>query len=112
MKSTKLLEALWNQREKDATLESLADEFQQQFGAATGIIKELKLLFDSESIAKSEKTKILLAGMDLIREVSKNKISRDPNSEMSDEDMLAAMKALDEQFSGRSGSPGSVPSEE
>jgi hypothetical protein len=93
------LTSLLKDREREASVESLADSFMENWGQVSGVMNELRLLYDSENIAKSEKVKIILAGIELVKESTEKKKGRDPIAEMSDSDMIAAMKELNEQLS-------------
>jgi hypothetical protein len=87
-KIAKLLES----REREASIDSLADAWLDNFGGISGVMKELRLLFDCETISKAEKVKILISGIDLIKEASAKKRGRNPVEELSDEELLGAYK--------------------
>jgi len=87
-KIAKLLES----RDREASLDSMADAWLENFGGINGAMKELRLLYDCENISKAEKVKILIAGLDLVKEASAKKRGRNPVEELSDEELLGAYK--------------------
>lgn len=68
-KSQELIQAILDQRKNSADLKDLATGFLAKWDGVDGIMKELKLTYDN-SVTATDKTKILLAGIDLIKQVS------------------------------------------
>lgn len=98
MKRAELLQHILETRKADANLRELTSAWMSQWGGVDGIAKEAKLLYDACQ-SQSEKTKLILAGIDLVKMVAAaNKgVESDPTKNMSDEEITGALETL---FSG------------
>lgn len=86
-KSRDLVQAILDQRKNSADLKDLATGFLAKWDGVDGIMKELKLTYDNSQTA-GDKTKILLAGIDLIKQVAATGSKDDLNLDDLDEKEL------------------------
>lgn len=88
------LDAILESRKGEANLRELTAAWLIQFGGVEGLAKEAKLQFDNAK-SETEKTKILIAGIDLVKQVAgMNKNGEDPINSMSDEDLRGAVETV------------------
>lgn len=89
-----IIKAIIESRKADTNLVELSAAFFSSFGGIDGFIKELKLFYDSAR-SEGDKAKILLMGVDLVKQcASLKKHTEDPMSKMSDEQLAAAAVAI------------------
>lgn len=94
MGRAELLQRMLDTRKSEANLRELAAAFLGEFGGVGGLAKELKLQFDNAKV-ETERTKILVAGIDLVKQVGAlNKNAEDPVNAMSDDELRGAVETL------------------
>lgn len=91
-KSQDIINAILDQRKANADLKDLSAAFLTKWNGVDGIMKELKVVYDN-SVTAADKTKILLAGIDLVKQVSANGGASDEKfDDLTDDEMRAVMK--------------------
>lgn len=89
-----LLEQILDTRKSVADLKELGAAFLSEFGGVEGLAREMKASFDGTELA-SERNKILLAGVDLVKQVAgMNKGAEDPLASLSDEEIKSAVREM------------------
>lgn len=93
-KRLELLEQILDTRKSVADLKELGAAFLQEFGGVAGLAREMKASFDGTELA-SERNKILLAGVDLVKQVAgMNKGADDPLASLDDETIRATIREM------------------
>lgn len=94
MGRAELLNRILETRKSEASLRELAACGLSEFGGTAGIMREVKLQFDNAKV-ESEKTKMLIAVIDLVKQASAlNKNSEDPINSMSDDELRGAVQTI------------------
>jgi hypothetical protein len=91
-KRAELLKAILDDRNKQAHIGALADAFVDKFGGVAGIMKELKIIYDTA--AAPVQAKIILSGIDLVREANPKSKGQDMVQSLPPDELAAAVEGL------------------
>lgn len=87
-----IFQAILEQRRNNADLKDLAAGFLQKWEGVDGIMKELKLVYDSAQTA-TDKTKILLAGIDMVKQVAAAGGNKEDNlDDLTDDELKTVLR--------------------
>lgn len=87
-----LLKAILDERNKQAHIGALAEAFLDRFGGVDGVMGELRLIYDNSTAPI--KAKIILSGVDLVREANPKSKGADPVQALSWNELEKAAQSL------------------
>lgn len=87
-----LLKSILDERNKQAHIGALAEAFLDKFGGVDGVMNELKLIYENSNAPI--KAKIILSGVDLVREANPKSKTADPVQSLSWNELEKAAQSL------------------